>query len=153
MTRSKREKTLAAIDAVEAAPMLPHQMINRQWGKMPYAGGMGIRYIDEHDNAQQVAEKTAANLATLAATLQRVAEDARKMEADRGRYRDAVRGFGALLDMAAELQPARYIVTMRGANGGTDTETITVHPGQDAEEEAARAASGYGATVEKLQRI
>lgn len=53
----------------------------------------------------------------------------------------------------ANMQPARYTVTMRGTNGGTDTETITVHPGQDAEEEAARTAAGYGATVEQLTRI
>lgn len=148
------KKTQTATPAAAAEPIPPHAMINRAWGVMPYAGGMGTRAILETDTIDQIAAKTAHNLGLLAETLRRVAEDARKMEADRGRYRDAVRGFGALLDMAAELQPARYTVTMRSTTtGGTDTETITVHPGQDAEEEAARTAAGYGATVEKLQRI
>jgi hypothetical protein len=45
----------------------------------------------------------------------------------------------------------KHKVTMRSkTTGGTDTETIEVHPGQDAREVAERIAEGYGATVEGL---
>jgi hypothetical protein len=48
--------------------------------------------------------------------------------------------------------PTRYTVTMRHpTTGGTESDTITIHPGQDAEQEAARHAAGYGAMVEKLE--
>lgn len=46
---------------------------------------------------------------------------------------------------------SKYKVTMRSkTTGGTDTETIEVHPGQDARQVADRIAEGYGATVEEL---
>lgn len=144
----------STVDTTAAEPLKPHQMINRAWGKMPYAGGMGIRAIDEGDDLRTVAEKTAANLEALAGTLARVAEEGRNLEKKHATMRAAVRGFGALLDMAADLQGKRYRLTMRSrTTGGTDSETIHIHPGQDVNEEAARIAHGYGAIVESVEPI
>jgi len=148
----KNAKPEAAPAVPEVVP--PHALINRAWGKMPYAGGMGIRYIDENDTPEQIAEKTAANLDKLAGTLRHVAEESRRLENERNTMRNAVRGFGALMGMAADLQGKRYSLTMRSTTtGGTHAETISIYPGQDAEQEAARHAAQYGAVVEKLDPL
>jgi hypothetical protein len=48
-------------------------------------------------------------------------------------------------------EPTRYALTMRSnTTHRTESEIITIHPGQDPEQEAARIAAGYGAVVDKL---
>lgn len=53
--------------------------------------------------------------------------------------------------LIAAAEPTRYTVTMRGTLGGVHVETITIHPDQYAEREAAQRAASDGATVEKLE--
>ena len=49
-------------------------------------------------------------------------------------------------------EETRYTLTMRSATTHkTETEIITVQPGQDADHIAAMRAAGYGAVVEKLE--
>jgi hypothetical protein len=67
--------------------------------------------------------------------------------------------FKELADLAQETREVltltsakRYFVNMRSSTtGGTDTTTIEVYPGQDANEVAERIASGYDAKVESIK--
>jgi hypothetical protein len=85
-----------------------------------------------------------------------IGEDAALAEAEaRQDARDGVPALAHVQDLSEDDDESkRYRVTMRSkTTHGTDTETLTVHAGQDVEAEATRVAAGYGAKVEKVEPL